>query len=344
MRPTMLAVLCALILVPGIQARDQDVLESIVTVQARIRPDAGSARTLGLQREGAGIVIDRRGLILTIGYLVMEAESIRAVSYTGEVLDADFVAYDFETGFGLVRARGGDDLPPLELGDSDSVALGDNVTIATVSSAGVDGIQEARVISVGEFVGYWEYLLEKAIYASPPHPSFGGAALIGPDGRLVGVGSIFTRLSFPEVGVIPTNMFVPIDLLKPILEQLKSTGRALGPRRPWLGINTQETRGRVLVQRVTPGGPADKAGIRPGDILLAVAGREFADMGDFFRKVWALGNAGVQVPLTVLQGSQINQVIIPSGDRYDHLKLGTGDAAMLIPDGVKNSLLPGRGT
>jgi S1-C subfamily serine protease len=165
---------------------------------------------------------------------------------------------------------------------------------------------------------------------APPHGAFGGAALVSPEGHLLGIGSIFTNLHVPGFGAVPANMFVPVELLKPILEQLQSMGRALGPRKPWLGINAHESAGRVFITRVSPGGPADTAGLRAGDIILTVAGEDVENLADFYHKVWALGPAGVTVPLTVLQGSRVLEAEIQSGDRYRNLKLGTSPTEAIL--------------
>ncbi|MGD2272908.1 MAG: S1C family serine protease, partial [Desulfobacterales bacterium] len=191
--------------------------------------------------------------------------------------------------------------------------------ILTVGYGGSDSVQGARVVSRREFVGYWEYLLEDALYVAPPHPNYGGAALIGRDGQLLGIGSIYTQIVMSGYGVVPCNMFVPIDHLKPILNDLITTGRSLGAPQPWLGLNAEESHGRVFVLRVTAKGPAEKAGMQPGDLILTVNRKPVQGLADFYRKVWALGKAGVKVPLGVLQGTRIRDINVRSGDRYQFL-------------------------
>jgi S1-C subfamily serine protease len=178
-----------------------------------------------------------------------------------------------------------------------------------------------RVISRKEFAGYWEYLLEDAIFTVPPYLNFGGAALIGRDGRLLGIGSLYTQVMIQGFGSIPCNIFVPIDLLNPILSDLMTRGRSREAPRPWLGLNTEEAHGRVFILRVTSEGPAERAGLQPEDLILTVSGKAVNGLADFYRKVWALGNAGVDVSLGILRGTQIRDITVQSGDRYQFLRL-----------------------
>ena len=296
-----------------------DPLIAIVKVQTVVPESARTAAALGTEREGSGVVIDSKGLILTIGYLILEAESIEVAVGSAAPVPASFVAYDHETGFGLLRIAPPPDIKPVELGRSADVKEGDPVLVA--AHGGVESAQRAYVMSRGEFAGYWEYLLENAIYIAPAHPNFGGAALIGPDGRLLGIGSIFTRLTVPGYGSVPGNMFVPIDLLKPIQQALVETGRSQFPVRPWLGVYLEESHGRVTVIRVAADSPAEKVGLQPGDIILAVNREPVNTLADCYRRIWALGNAGVEVPLDVLKRTQIETLKIRSADRYQHLHI-----------------------
>jgi len=295
-----------------------EILKAVVKIRTTVPEDARTARILGTEREGSGVVIDSDGHVLTIGYLIVEAEAIEVVGHDGKTISASFVGYDHSTGFGLLRTEKPVSVVPMKLGQSSEVKEGDPVVVA--DHGGSDSVQRARVVSRNEFAGYWEYLLEDAIYVAPAHPNFGGAALIGPEGQLLGIGSIFTQFSISGVGSIPCNMFVPIDLLKPILADLKSTGRSREPPRPWLGLYTEEAHGRVFVIRVASGGPAERAEIQPGDIILSVKGKEVKGLADFYRRVWALGTAGVDVPLSVLQGIQVRDITVHSADRYQFLR------------------------
>ena len=305
----------------GAQAEEMphESLEAIVKVSVTIAPDARTAITLGTEREGSGVVIDSAGHILTIGYVILEAEGIEVTRSDGKTYVASYVGYDHSTGFGLIKTNRDLGVKPIKLGQSSRVAVGESILL--VGHGGDEAIRPAQVISRKEFVGYWEYLLDDAFYVAPPHPDYAGVAMLDRDGRLMGIGSIYTQLFFPEYGAVPCNMFVPIDLLKPILNDLIQNGRSTKPPKPWLGMNADETRGRVFVDRVYGDSPADKAGLRRNDIILSVGQQPVSGLADFYRKVWALGNAGVQVRLTVLQGSKIKDINVRSADRYQYLRI-----------------------
>ncbi len=292
---------------------------AVVQIRAVIPADARTAGVLGQSRVGNGVVIDDEGHILTIGYLILEAESIEVILPDGRSVVAAYVGYDHATGFGLLKAGRTDGLKPVEMGSSSELDVGDPILLVGHGSAAA--IRPATVIARGEFTGYWEYLLDEAFYVTPPHPEFAGAAMLDSDGRLMGIGSIYTQVVMPQYGTVPCNMFVPIDLLKPILDDLIAKGRATTPAKPWLGVNAQESYGRVVISRVYGEGPAQEAGLQAHDIVLNVNGDPVSGLADFYRKVWALGDAGVQVPLTLLQGSHIKEVEIRSSDRYQYLRI-----------------------
>jgi S1-C subfamily serine protease len=299
---------------PLVFAQDtEEAPSAVVRVRATVPTEATTARGLGTEREGNGVLIGEAGLVLTIGYLIVEAEAIEVQGPQGS-LPADFVAYDADTGFGLVRAPGLAGVRPLALGESSTLQVGDELRVAGFGRPALP----VQLIYRGQFVGYWEYLLEDALYAAPAFPEFGGAALIR-NGRLVGIGSILTAFALPGVGRLACNMFVPIDLLKPILTEMVRVGRSGAQPRPWLGLNTEETEGRVVITQVTPGGPAARAGLRPGDLILAVGQAQVSGVADFYRRLWAAGPAGVTVQLQVLQGTQIRELSVRSVDRHERL-------------------------
>lgn len=308
------------------EINSRDIIDAVVGISSMVPDDARTAEHLGTMRSGSGIVIGNDGLVLTIGYLIMEAAAAAVTDKTGTLVPATLVAYDHGTGFGLLKATQPLGIKPVKLGDS--AALEKGAPVIVVSKGGPIPVMPARVASRREFAGYWEYLLEDAIFTVPPHPQFGGAALIDPSGRLVGVGSLIVQDAVVADEPVPGNMFVPIDALKPIFDELVEHGRTLAPPHPWLGVYTEENNGRVFVTRVAAGGPAEDAGIKPGDIIMGVGGRRVTGMADFYRKVWSQGDAGTEIPVDVLPigtGSlDIKSIAVQSEDRHDWLKLNRG--------------------
>ncbi len=295
-----------------------DIVAAVVQIKTYIAPDGRTVSGLGRERSGSGIVIDDKGLILTIGYLMVEAQSAEVIS-AGRTLPAEVVGYDHETGFGLLRTSEPLKQKPMAFGKSSDLKERDPVLVA--SYGGIDMMAPAQVVAKREFAGNWEYMLDEAIFTSPPHPAWSGAALVNRDGKLVGVGSLIVGDAAGGNARSPGNMFVPIDRLAPILSAMIADGRASGPAKPWLGMTTDEIRGRLFVSSVTPDGPADKAGIKRGDLVVSVNGDAPKSLADFYRKVWAQGAAGTAVPLDVLQGSGMRRIDVKSMNRMDHLKL-----------------------
>ena len=321
MKKSCFLLMVTILLVSGVTAyADQtaeEILKAIVKIRSSVPKEAQTASTLGTEREGNGVIIDSKGHILTVGYLIVEAETIEVVGPEDKPVKGTFVGYDHNTGFGLLRIEKPLSVPPMKLGQSSTVKEGDPVIVA--GYGGKDSVQAAQVISRKEFAGYWEYLLEDAIYTFPAYPNFGGAALIGRKGELLGIGSLFTQVSIQGLGSISCNIFVPIDLLSPILNDLITKGRSSKPPKPWLGINVEESHGRLFVTQITSGGPAEKSGLQRGDLILAVKGNPVNGLADFYRKVWALGNAGVEIPLSILQGTRLRDITVHSSDRYKFL-------------------------
>jgi S1-C subfamily serine protease len=317
---TAYAVLAILLLAMPILPRSIQAgpLEAVVGVRATIPADARTAQVLGTEREGSGMVIGDDGLVLTIGYLILEAETAEILLPGDRVLPAEIVAYDYDTGFGLLRPLDELDIVPIPLGNS--TKLDERTEVLVASFGSLKPATPAYVVSRRDFAGYWEYLLPNAIFTAPPHQAYGGAGLLGADGRLLGIGSLFVSDAAVDRHV-PGNMFVPIDALRPILADLLESGRASKPARPWLGVYAEELRGRVIVNRVAPYGPAAAAGLETNDMILAVKDAEISSLAAFYREIWRLGEAGIEVPLTVLRGSGLREVTVTSGDRYDYLKL-----------------------
>jgi S1-C subfamily serine protease len=297
----------------------EELVASVVRVKTFINPDGQTVQSLGREREGSGLVIDEEGLVLTIGYLMVEAHAAEVVTNEGRTVPATIVGYDHETGFGILRAIQPLKLKPLPFGRSADVKVNDPVLIA--GHGGPSAVSPARVAAKREFAGSWEYLLDEAIFTAPPHPAWSGAALISREGKLIGVGSLIVGDTKGNGSATPGNMFVPIERLPPILGDLIADGRVSGPGRPWVGVAAEDVRGRLLVGRVTPGGPAEKAGIRKGDEIVGVGGEPPRSLADFYRKVWATGTAGATVPLDVEQGGAKRRIDVKSINRLDHLKL-----------------------
>lgn len=297
--------------------RLEEAAGAVVSVRTKALGNARSADSLGTDRTGSGVLIAPSGLVLTIGYLILEADQVEVTDSSGRSLPASVVAYDHATGFGLLRPIGPLKPKPIALGTSAGVESLDRLMIAT---AGEGGVSVATVVSRRTFAGYWEYLIDGAIFTAPPRTDHSGAALIDKDGELVGIGSLLVMDAMTAGERLPGNMFVPIDLLKPVLQEMIATGRQKGGRRPWIGLNSIEDNGRLRVLRVTADGPADKAGVQPGDLILSVGGQKVRDLPEFYRRLWSTGEPGTDVPMTVLQGSELREVLIESIDRLDFLR------------------------
>ncbi len=291
------------------------ILQSVVALRAAVPDDAFTASTLGTRREGSGVVIREDGLVLTIGYLIIEAEEIWLTRHDGKVFPGHPLAYDQETGFGLVQPLGRLGLPALSFGNASAARLGAAVTVAD----GEGQVVRAKIVARQEFAGYWEYLLEAAIFTAPAHPSWGGAALIDGRGRLLGIGSLRLQTSTDGEDV-DMNMVVPIDLLPPILDDLLNLGHVNKPPRPWLGALAAESDDKVVVMSVTEDAPAGQAGLRQGDIIADVGDGEVEGLADFYRKLWQIGPAGAEIPIRVIRKGRDAWLRIKSGDRASFLK------------------------
>jgi len=292
-------------------------LQSVVQLHSEVPDEAFTASILGTERIGHGVVIGPDGLVLTIGYLITEAESIWLTTNEGGVAAGHALAYDQVTGFGLVLPLGKLHVPSMQRGSAASVAVGDSVTV--IGHGGLEHALDARIIARREFAGYWEYLLEEALFTAPAHPQWGGTALVGEDGKLLGVGSLLVQeAAGPDT--VDANMFVPIDLLEPILQDMLKFGRPARAARPWLGLYATPLQGALVVRGLTQGGPAQRAGVRLGDVLLEVAGEPVSDLAELFRKVWRIGPAGSEIAMTLARGRSTSEVRVTSADRDDYLR------------------------
>lgn len=293
-------------------------LSAVVGLHSIIPADGFTAETLGTERAGNGVLIGD-GLVLTVGYLVTEAETIWLHLGDGNVVQGHVLGYDNETGFGLVQALGRIDLPALELGSSQAAEIGERVVVG--GAGGRTRSLAGRIAAKQPFAGYWEYYLDEAIFTFPAHPNWGGTALISPAGELIGIGSLQIERSTGGKGKDEhLNMTIPIDLLKPILGDLKSFGRVNKPSRPWLGLYTTEIEDRLVAVGIAGKGPAARAELKTGDIIVAVNGEKVLSLATFYKNIWSLGDAGVEVPLTLHRDGVTFDVRINSSDRAKFLK------------------------
>ena len=294
------------------------VLSAVVGLRATAPNDAFTASALGTDREGSGVVIGDDGLLLTMGYLITEAETVWLTSADGRAVPGHALAFDGETGFGLVQPLGKLGLPKLEFGDSAALALGDQVLFA--SAGGRKRAIETKIVGRQEFAGYWEYLLDEALFTAPAHPFWGGGALIGKDAKLLGVGSLILQQGDSKGRRHDMNMIVPIGMLPPILDDLRRYGQVNRPPRPWLGVYAMEDDETVVIGGIADGGPAERAGLRTGDHVLAVEDEEVTDLAGLWRGVWACGPAGSRVTLMVQRDERRMPVSIATVDRRSLLK------------------------
>ena len=292
-------------------------LESVVQLRAEIPDDAFTAPLLGTERAGNGVVIRDDGLVLTIGYLITEASTIWLTTNKGTVAAGFPVAYDQASGFGLVQPLGKLGVRAIARGSAASCQVGANAVVA--GQGGRPHALRATVFAKREFAGYWEYVLDEAIFTAPAHPQWGGSALIGADGKLAGIGSLLVQEKI-DAGTIQGNMVVPIDLLEPILEDMLRLGRPARPPRPWLGIYATEAGAKLAIAGLAPGGPAETAGVQVGDIVAQVGGAAPSSLADLFRRVWRAGAAGAEVALKLVREGKFVDARVVSGDRTDFLK------------------------
>jgi S1-C subfamily serine protease len=295
----------------------EQALGAMVLLRAEVPEDAYTAQILGTERVGNGVVIRDDGLILTIGYLITEATSVWITSSKGAVLAGHPLAYDQQTGFGLVLPLGRLGVAALARGSASDASVGDHVVVA--GHGGRAHALKGELFDKREFAGYWEYVLDEALFATPAHPQWGGSALIDASGKLIGVGSLLVEEKQGQKST-QGNMFVPVDILEPILDDLVERGRSRRAARPWLGMYTTEIGEKLVVAGLAANGPADKAGVKLGDVVIGVAGERAQSLADLFRKIWKLGPAGVEVPLTFARSGKRNDLRLVSLDRGDFLK------------------------
>ena len=292
-----------------------DAANAVVAVKVKALPNARSNDTLGAERDGSGVVVSRDGLVLTIGYLIEEADTTEIEDANGQSVPASVVAYDPSTGLGLIRALAPLPQKPIRIGTAQPVNELDRLMIVTGGDEQTMSV--ATVVSRRSFAGYWEYLIDGAIFTSPPRLDHSGAALINKDGELVGIGSLFVMDAVKPGEKLPGNMFVPIDLARPLLEEVRRTGTFKKRTRAWLGVNSLEEDGRVKVMQVPEESPAAKAGIEAGDIILSINGQAVDTLTNFYNVLWHDATPGSEVNLTVLHGPTVRSITVRSIDRSD---------------------------
>lgn len=313
---------------PALQPTPEDMgfdlkaaLRAVYLIRTQVPEDGFTTQSLGSERAGHAVLIDEKGLLLTIGYLVVEASTVWLVDADGIAVEGHVLGADNETGFGLVQMLGKPNVAPLQIGTAKDLTVGDAAVLA--GYGGCSQAVDVEVVGRREFAGYWEYLLDDAIFTTPPHPFWGGAALIGYDGTLKGIGSLFVQESeHGDAGEEPRegNMVVPIDILGSIKDDILNHGQRMTPPRPWLGIFSAESAGKVVVAGLWSDGPADSAGLEAGDLVLEVGGVPVTEMAQMYKTIWSLGSAGTKVPVTLFRDKRIIEVEIESASRADFYK------------------------
>ncbi|SFM30806.1 S1C family serine protease [Variovorax sp. OV329] len=300
-------------------------LNAVVTVRVSATEGARTARSLGEERSGTGVVIDGDGLILTIGYLLLEAQTIEVVTQDDRRMPARQVAYDQATGFGLLqpliplRTR----IEPVPMGSVSALAAGEALMVSSAGKSGAE-VGVVRLVDRRAFSGYWEYHIDQALFTAPPVPNHSGAAVFNRNGELLGIGSLFVSDSQANGGALPGNMFVPVDLLAPVLPEMRSTGSTRASHRPWLGVSSQLQDGKVRIVRVERDGPAQRAGVGVGDEVLEVDGAPVDSLESFYKKVWTRATPDDEVELTLRQGDEVRKLRVQAMDRMDTLRKPQG--------------------
>lgn len=298
-----------------------------VGVETEALEDARSAATLGRARRGSGVVIGADGLVLTIGYLVLEADAVQLVREDGRRIPARVLGYDLATGFGLLQALAPLQAAAVPLGEPARLQPGQPLMVASGGDTAEVGI--AELVARRPFAGSWEYAIDGALLTQPPRPDHSGAGLFNADGELVGIGSL--RLASvgddahgPPATRRPGNLFVPVDLLAPIVDELRRQGHGSASRRAWLGLNCAEDEDGVRVLRVNEDSPADLAGLQAGDRILRIDGEPVTALAGFWQALWRGGPPERAVTLEIRRDDRPHTLTVHSVDRMKTLRRAEG--------------------
>ena len=296
---------------------EEDILniyKSVVKIDSIIPPEARTAQSLGTVRGGNGVVIDDKH-ILTIGYIVVEAETITITLPDGKKFPGELIGYDHTTGFGILRTIIQSDLTPLKIGDSDQLTKEDFLYVLPYLTEGRPSA--VKMVSRRSFAGWWEYFLDKPIYTYPANSSFAGSALINEYGEVLGIGSLYVGDAAATGISSPGNMFVPINDLKPILDDLIQNGRRTKDIKPYMGLTSSDNTGQVKITRVNDNGPAAKAGFSVNDTILAVNNEKINNIEDFYKVVWSFGGPGTKLQFDIERNQEKLNIELTTMDRND---------------------------
>ena len=296
---------------------EEDILniyKSVVKIDSIIPPEARTAQSLGTVRGGNGVVIDDKH-ILTIGYIVVEAETITITLPDGKKFPGELIGYDHTTGFGILRTIIQSNLTPLKIGDSDQLTKEDFLYVLPYLTEGRPSA--VKMVSRRSFAGWWEYFLDKPIYTYPANSSFAGSALINEYGEVLGIGSLYVGDAAATGISSPGNMFVPINDLKPILDDLIENGRRTKDIKPYMGLTSSDNTGQVKITRVNDNGPAAKAGFSVNDTILAVNSEKINNIEDFYKVVWSFGGPGTKLQFDIERNQEKLNIELTTMDRND---------------------------
>jgi S1-C subfamily serine protease len=290
----------------------KQLLPSVVNIHATVPKQHPSTRILGDERMGSGLVVDSTGLVLTVSYVVMGASVIDVAPLKGRRTRAEVVAQDFEVGLALLRVKR-QGLPAATLA-TQAPERGDAV-VAVASS----GVHEVRVSGgivtyLGEFEGYWEYLLDRGIVSSAANPGFGGGGLFSMRGHAVGV----VYLNLNEVA--RSSLAIPVDFYREHSAELLRYGRVVSrPRRAWLGVFAHALDDGVVISGIVPGGPGEKGGLREGDLIMSLNAQEVPTLREFYTSLWR-HEPGERITFEVMRDNAVRRLEITGGDRAEFFK------------------------